>query len=509
MATAALAAAGTKLPAAAVPARPNLRVGVLSDPHVTGFDNAQWMAKAFKYFAERHVDAVLITGDIGTSSYEKDWAVISKTWFDAFPNDALPDGSPVVRLFLTGNHDLDDWAYHGDAKAKRLKIKDRAENRAFSFHRQELWRKYWHEDYEPIFVKTVKGYTFILRNWLSKRGLEIEDQTTATGGRPLYVNENAPLAEALAKARVKDAGRPFFYCQHDLLRDTVNATHLLGGGRWNSDEDDGYARSFLDKYPNCLAITGHSHFSLTDEMSIWQGPFTAVNASCARGFAFTKPGRENGFSGPDFRRVPPFEMARFDHNAVRQFLVMEVFDDRIVFERHDLTYGGSLGEDWVVPLYAGGATVPPAGTPKYDFKTRCQAARPPAFAPGASVKVSYVAAGHRRTADGFGALDTKETHPQVCVTFPPIVRGASSPARAFDFKVTCSECVGDVETVVQERRVFSPNFAQAESRDTVPCTCLFPHAALPPRRTLRFTVTPYDCWGKAGTPISTVCTRPS
>lgn len=504
MGTTALAAAWTGLKAVAGQAgAPNLRVGIISDPHVTGYNNAQWMEKAFRLFASRNVDAVLITGDIGTSSYEQDWQAVSKAWYNVFPNDKRADGARVERLFLTGNHDIDDWYYHGDHAAKRLAIKDRAENRAFSFHRQELWKKYWGEDYEPMFVKTVKGYTFILRNWLSVLGLKPEDYAVAGGGRTLYENHKSPIPEALARAlpRIEGTGRPFFYCQHDQMKDTVNATHLVAGRPWGNGEDNGYARSFIEKYPQCVVLTGHSHNSLTDEQSIWQGRFTAVNCSCARGYAFSRPGRENGFSCPDFRRNPPFEMAKFDHGAVRQGLVMDVFDDRIVFERLDLTYDQSLGEDWVVPLFAGGATVPPTGVPKYDFASRKAAAKAPQFAPGDKVKVETVKDGHRRTADGMGALDQAETHAQVRVSFPPITR-KTSPSRGFDFRVTCEARIADAVRVVDERFVFSPNFAQAESRDVVPCACNFPAAEMPTRGEVRFVVTPYDCWNNAGAPLA-------
>ena len=61
---AAFGAAGPTLAQAS--AQPNLRVGILSDIHVTALSNADWFEKALRYFDERKVDAVLVTGDLTT-----------------------------------------------------------------------------------------------------------------------------------------------------------------------------------------------------------------------------------------------------------------------------------------------------------------------------------------------------------------------------------------------------------------------------------------------------------
>ena len=119
--------------------------------------------------------------------------------------------------------------------------------------------------------------------------------------------------------------RPFFYAQHEMPNDTVNASWLVKGERWGNGHDDGTSTKFLSKYPNVIAFSGHCHNSLTDEMSIWQGAFTAVNCLCNCGFVFMAPGRENGWSCDDFNRDPPFEMPAIDIFKVNQGLVMEVF----------------------------------------------------------------------------------------------------------------------------------------------------------------------------------------
>lgn len=486
-------AGSSKLPSFAGNDKSNLRIGILSDIHVTAMDNSNWFEKALRHFDSIKVDGVLITGDLTTYNKLKEFEAVAATWFKVFPNDLRSDGAHIERLFLTGNHDVDGWSYGG----ARYKTAEEAKPESFFFNREEFWQRLFHERYEPIMVKELKGYTFILRNWMSILGTESKGHGIAAG----FQDEISPLPEVLARLGDKLRGKPFFYAQHDQIADTVNSTWLLRGESWSNGQDNGFARKHLKAYPNCVALTGHSHYSLTDEQSIWQGEFTSVNCSCARGFAFTNPGRENGFACTDFNRKPPFEMERFDHKSVRQGLVMDVFDDRINLQRLDITYDQSLGEDWVIPIYANGSTIPANGTPKYDIKTRAAAAKPPTFAPGDKVTVAKIEKGYRRDSEGIGALDKSDPHAQLVVTFPPITT-ATSPSRGFDFKVTCEMKVADMVQTVQERRVFSPNAYQAESRDVVPCTCHFPVRELPERHKLRFVVTPYDCWGNAGRPIA-------
>jgi len=488
---AAALAGSSGLPALAAGKASNLRIGILSDIHVTAPGNANWFKKALRQFDREKVDGVLITGDLTTWNKLAEFEAVAQTWYKVFPGDRRSDGEHVEKLFLTGNHDVDGWAYGG----AQFKTEAQARPTSFFFHREEFWEKLFHEKYEPIIVKEVKGYTFLLRNWISILGKE------KFGIAKGCVDEKSPLPEVLARLGDKLRGKPFFYAQHDQIDDTVNSSWLLRGEKFGNGQDDGFARKCLKGYPNCVAFTGHSHYSLTDEQSIWQGEFTSVNCSCARGFAFTNPGRENGFACPDFNRTPPFEMAKFDHNSVRQGLVMDVFDDRIQLRRFDLTYDQSLGADWIIPVYAGGATVPATGTPKYDIKARAAVAKAPQFTSGDKVTVTKVEKGFRRDKGGFGALDKTDPHEQLVVTFPPITT-AKSPSRGFEFKVTCEMRIADLVQVVQERRVFSPNAYQAESRDTVPCACHFPVRELPQKRKLRFVVTPYDCWGNAGKPIT-------
>ena len=473
-------------------AKPNLRVGILSDVHVDSARPAENLERALRYFDKRKVDAVLITGDLVIWNHYREFKLMAETWYKVFPDDKRSDGVKIERLFLTGNHDVDGFAY-GGAKNKTL-----AEAKAdgFFFHREEYWREFFHEEYKPVMVKTVKGYTFVLRNWLSILGPGGEQPPLAVeaGCKP----EPNPVEGVLASLNLpKD--RPFFYAQHEMPNDTVNASWLVKGERWGNGHDDGISTKFLSKYPNVIAFSGHCHNSLTDEMSIWQGAFTAVNCSCNCGFAFMAPGRENGWSCDDFNRDPPFEMDRIDILKINQGLVMEVFDDAIVLERHDLRNARRLGPDWVIP------TGPNAPKP-YTIEARVKAAKKPAYAKGAERRVKvWAGEGYGRDAAGTGRA--KEKHAQVYVSFPPVRTADGSPVRGWDYAVRAELAVGDVEKVLRERYVFSEGAFYAEEDDVKPVVCAFNRNDLPQkvnsRHKVRFVVTPRSCWGVEGDPIAT------
>ena len=469
---------------------PNLRVGILSDVHVDSERPAKNLERALRYFDKRKVDAVLITGDLVTWNRYREFKLMAATWFKVFPDDRRSDGVKIERLFVTGNHDVDGFAY-GGAKYKSLA---EAKEDGFFFHREEYWREFFHEDYKPVSVKTVKGYSFVLRNWLSILGPGGEN-TPISKEAGCTVEPN-PTAEFIASLDLpKD--RPFFYAQHEMPNDTVNATWLVKGERWTNGHDNGISTKFLSKYPNVIAFSGHCHNSLTDEMSIWQGAFTAVNCSCNCGFVFMAPGRENGWCCDDFGQEPPFEMPRIDILKVNQGLVMEVFDDAVVLERHEFRYGHRLGPDWVIPVGK--------GAPKpYTVENRLKNAKKPVFRAGAAVKV-WQGEGFGRDAAGTGTA--KEKHAQVYVSFPAVRTTDGSPVRAWDYAVRAEFAAGDVVKTLRERYVFSEGAFYAEEDETQPVVCAFNRKDIPAkanaRQKVRFVVTPRSCWGVEGDPIAT------
>jgi len=478
----AVAMAGMPLALQAASKERRLRVGVLSDVHVDGAKKAVWFEKSLRYFDAEKVDAVLISGDLTVHSQFSEHRLVADTWFKVFPDDRRSDGTKIERLFITRNHDVDGWAYG------RFKTVEEARPASFFFHREELWKELWHEDYRPVSIKTVKGYTFVLRNWLSILGREAKGHPIAAG----FKDEPNPLDGFLSTAEIP-SGKPVFFVQHEPVTDTVNATWLFRGRVWGKCSDD-VAKPIYSRYPNAIVLTGHSHLSLTDETSIWQGAFTAVNCSAETGFAFTPPGRENGFCGRDFSRNPPMGMPPIDFKGVHQGMVMDVYDDRIAFKRIEFKKMHSLGPDWIVPL--GNGSVQP-----YRFDARFKKGLRPAFPKGAKVTVKE-GRGPIRAPKGMSA--SEDLHPQVWVSFPPATTKEGAAIRAWDYAVRLEEDCGDQVRTVVERFFFSPNSLMGEEDEIEPVVCAFPKTDLPARSraVYRFTAMPRSCWGHEGAAIS-------
>lgn len=119
LSAAALAGMPSLLPAA--PSERRLRVGILSDIHVEGPRKAALFEKSLRYFDAEKVDAVLIAGDLTVHGQLVEHRRVADTWFEVFPDDRRSDGAKVERLFVTGNHDVDGWAY-GRFKTDRKSV---------------------------------------------------------------------------------------------------------------------------------------------------------------------------------------------------------------------------------------------------------------------------------------------------------------------------------------------------------------------------------------------------
>ena len=464
------------LPPLAAGTKPKLKIGVLSDVHLHPMKVAPASQKIFEkalvHFREQGVDGVLITGDLITDGETEAMELVAETWFKVFPGDLGADGRPVVRLFLLGNHDsTGDYRDKPEFKGRLDDPKVKAE--WFCLDRARHWERLFHEKYEPIFFKEVKGYRFVLRNWIATN---LGDKDT--------------LPEFIATHGAELNGdRPFFFAQHPHPRGTCCQSWTdLGCRPWQDCSDDGRSTEMLSAFPNCIALSGHSHTTLTDEHTIWQGAFTSVGCGNLSGYAFMFPGRENGQADDDFNYASPrpMTMQKLPLGVAKQGMMMEVYDDRVVFIRRDFRSDLSLGFDWTVPLRSGGAK-------PYEFAPRRLAAakHPPQFRPGAEVVVD-----EQRLPDR-----AKTVMDMVRVRFPSI-QSRDGALRAFEFSVRAETRIGDCTRTLVEKRVYSPGMLLPEELDREDAFCTFAKDELALKRDVRFVVTPLDCWGNCGEPIA-------
>ena len=434
-------------PSFAGSAQRRLRAGIVSDIHVRG---PGWTLDPFiaalKWFDAQKVDVVAVAGDLTDFGLVEELRHVGKAWDDVFPGGRAGDGRAVEKVFVTGNHDNH---FYNHAHVKK-KYPDADERFARSIARDfdAAWRECFHEPFKPFSVKTVKGYRFVAVNYAQK-------------GLAAFIEKN--------KAEFADLSKPFFYVQHQHLRDTCHGPMAWG-------RDKGESTRALSAFPNAVAFSGHSHYPLTDERAIWQGSFTSIGTASLKYIAPPEfCDYENGFSpGKDREK----EMEGLAWSRSQHLMLMDVFDDRLVIARHALENGEfvSLGADWTIP-------VPFAEPPPYAFAARSGRIPAPQFAADAKIEIELRDGVNRK----------KKPRRQVQLRFPE----ATAAGRVFDYEVKVEPLDPSRKTLT--RYVLSPNFHLGK-RAYASASCVFGADELPDG--CRFTVVPRSSFGRQGNPLA-------
>lgn len=454
-----------------------LKIGVLSDIHIRTEADVPRFERTLRKLDEWKVDGVLGGSDIADYGLSWQLDLAAEAWFRVFPNGRSPaDGREVANLLHYGDHDMATW--YVDREEAKKRCPDDAKRKAGLLfegnNRKTAWERAFKEPFEQIAVKTVKGYTFVLSHFT--RG---EPGNESGDGVP-------GLADVLSKLRI-DPGKPFFYSQHRIPRNTAGGAFIWG-------QDDGRTTQLFGKYPNLIAFSGHSHRTAVDERNIWQGAFTSIQTP-SHSYCCTDAGRENGYCFYDRPpKVPakPSKAMSSCEGMVRcsQGYLMSVYDDAVVIRRWEFDADAALGPDWVIPVAS--FEQKPEDRP-YAFARRAREARAalPAFQKGASVKVSGLVPGKYR--DGTKALMRS-------VAFPP-APAAEGRLRANDYSVTVEVRQCDCVSGRMEKHVYSPGYLGSVASDVRPVVCRFGADEIPDGWESRFVVRPLDVWGNAGEPI--------
>ncbi len=450
-----------------------VRFGVISDVHIQEPGDEKHLLDALRFFRERGADGVMVAGDIADRGRISQLKIFADAWYSVFPDDRGLGGRKVEKLFIYGNHDI--WGYSWGAKndpelAKRDGIGYDDARPA------RVWEELFHEPYSDFWIKNVKGYSFIGGHWTKK--------------------DNFDGLDAFLRAHEKelDPSKPFFYTQHAHPKDTCYGT-------WAWGHDNGASTRALSRFPNAVAFSGHSHYTLTDDRSIWQGAFTSINTASMKYSSHDYSLRDNldgvnscGYQGEKGRPKPHPRVCvgrwqdadiggSGDVNLMqgRQGMLVSVYDDSMTIERREFVTGHSLGDDWVIPLPVGAGEKPYA----YDEQTRRKVA--PEFGADAKVAVSFV------------EDENKDIGRAVQIDCPRAEdRGG---CRVFDYEVTATLVEDDVDLVQVQRRFIAPDFFLPPERRIPSCRFRLALADLKLKGRYRFGVTPVESFGKKGRTI--------
>ena len=235
------------------PFQPVIRFVAASDTHVRDSDNvtADRIGKMMRLaYAEadshptyQKIDALLIAGDLTNDG--------TKTEFDKFQNavnNALRPGTQFLGV-VAKNHD----GYELPRKEMRAYYSEVSANDA-DFH------------------VVINGYHFI--------GVSASENQAAHYDS----NQLKWFREQLDKAVADKPNQPVFVMHHEHNTGTVYGSSSYD--RWGVS----YFKNILNKYPQAVDLSGHSHYPLNDPRSLWQGKFTAIGTGAIYYAEFTVEG---------------------------------------------------------------------------------------------------------------------------------------------------------------------------------------------------------------------------
>ena len=464
---------------------PNLVFGVISDTHLISsrrkreelmwtrtrhpFGNEKgradkYLVSALEYFRERNVDAVMHCGDIADQGLVSEMEWTAAAWHRVFPGNRAPDGHEVVKLFVTGNHDVEGmWRVPRDypdaaERARRMLNTDMAGH----------WERIWGEPFDDVWHKEVKGYHFFGRNF----------------GEQSKAKFAQLLAAANAKFRLGDGARPFFI-----------ASHTGYAGRVNKE----YRKLLKANLSNAVAFFGHHHWSLAN----WNRVYFDIRPDVPQ---IQCPPCNSSFDAPlgdsDAYIVPVRIEETGQVGMARQGLVVSVFDDCVVFERRDFNIpGGSLGTKWVMPLglYA------PHPLSKGELK---KAIGEPQFRKGAKLEVENVANVEilpnaniqSQLETGNIGIGNTGNIGNIVIKIP--LADGNPDSRVYAYEVVV---VGDEGNPKLRKAIYAAgcNLAVGTEPNVGVTTLEIPASELPPGQSLTFAVRPITSLGTSGRPIAT------
>ena len=426
-----------------------LKVGIVSDIHVlkANFDDTtvgdtRTFEKALRYFRDRGADAVMICGDMADKGLTDELMLVSEAWYRVFPDDKAPDGRHVEKLFIYGNHDFEGQNYGPFAKNLHPDPEE-YKRHVIVTDPAAAWENAFHEKYGRFYMKEVNGYQFIGSN---------EKHWHGDPMLPKWVKENASKI---------NRDLPFLYAQHSHPANTCY-------GPWAWSHDGGLVTKAFAGFSNLIAFSGHSHYPLNDERSIWQGEYVSVGAGSLR-YPGTPMGTYFGSMETPFYKPgrDPVE------KVARGGLFMSIYDDHITWERRDFHHDASLGPDWVMPL-------PNAEPRPVAFAARAKKAVSPQFASGAAATAELK----------HGTKKDEKPKDYVEVTFP-----SATGAHAVAYMVYVRDEAGKE---LRAKGCIPADYARPESAKEKEVVCDFKLRELPSGQKVRFAVKPMESFGGLG-----------
>ena len=409
--------------------KPLLKVGFMTDTHVgTTKKSCERVKGAFEVFKAQGVDAVGHCGDLADWHYVEGYKYYRETFEDVYPEGTK---RPEL-LYVYANHDALDPTKK-DPKLRQQRVMDLAT--AFADMRARL-----KIDHGLFHQTTLGGIPFLVFPQTQKLigGYEeVEKQVAAA----CAAHPTGPVV---------------------VLTHMAPAHTAYNSGEWG----DAALRRIFSKYPRVVTFTGHTHGSLRNEQSVWQGEFTAVDVCCLQEWHGISVGTP--VAGKQAYGV----------------VVAEFFANRIVLRRFDVRDGSEFKPEdpWVVTLPFAAATAP------LNWETRAKTEPKAAFAAGSQMTFTTDAV-------PFGSLK---------VSFP----GAQAEEDVLSYRIEISRRKNGAWERFARNDVFGEFYLRPADR-TGRYARSYPAIFFEADETYRFTVTPVGFFGALGTPLEGEWTAPA
>ena len=267
----------------------------------------QNLKSALTVIKNNNVDMILFPGDIGDLGTR----FAFQTYVDAI-DEVFGDDKPIVQTIM-GNHDF--WNKNAFTAINHIKAFE-------DITGQSPWTHY-----------VVNGYHFIGAS---------PNYGSMTGA---YNITSKWLDKELEKASVDSDGKPIIVMTHNQPKNTS-----YGSEDWGDKTLD----AVLSKYPNIINFSGHVHYSLLDERSIWQGKYTVINTQ-SLSYTELEQGKDNGTIPPNADTTP-------------MGYIMEISDKSIDIHRMNFSDGDKGYEEKKDMIWS--FSLPYENKGKYAFDSR-------------------------------------------------------------------------------------------------------------------------------------------
>ena len=407
--------------------KPLLRMGVMTDTHIgTTKDTCKLVKLACRLFRKHSVDLIVNVGDVADYHFPTGYKAYRETVEEVFAK--TPPAKRPKELFVYAGHD--HFAYKGAAR----KDWQGCATPAFADMQRLIGASNG-----PYATGDVNGFPYVVLPQRMSDGLDL-----------------SRCEKMIAEACAANHGKPVFVFAH------IPPANTTREGRGSPDKT-----ALFSKYPQVVNISGHTHGSLADERSIWQGAFTSVNAGCLQNWG---DGR-SGIAGNNVRRINNYGV-----------LVVDVYASRIVFRRFDVRDGAECHAPWIVPWPHNPSSAPYAPANRKDI------GRVPSFAADAVLR----------------AEPSKAEDGGVSLSIPSAV----GEPRPFAYRVRLERMDAGGKWVAHARRDFFGDFWQRAKERPAGYAQEFASAYFAEGGKFRFRVAAVNSWGREGSPLETVFDAP-